>query len=104
MSGELGKCAWQAAPELRCTKYVSDVVALVEIVSPGNKNSQTGLDAFVRKAREMLAAGVHLSLVDLFPPSPRDPSPWHKTDASDGMRRPAVMALAASGSGRSRDR
>jgi Protein of unknown function (DUF4058) len=53
------------------------VVALVEILSPGNKNNQNGLDAFVRKAREALAAGVHLLLVDLFPPSSRDPQGIH---------------------------
>ena len=45
----------------------------MEIVSPGNNNNQHGLNAFARKAREALAAGVHLPLVDLFPPDPRDP-------------------------------
>src|SRR5262249_37823565 len=56
-------------------RHVSNhqVVAMVEIVSPGNKNNQNGLNAFVRKAREALAAGIHLLLVDLFPPSARDP-------------------------------
>ncbi len=53
------------------------VVAMVEIVSPGNKNNQNGLNAFVRKAREVLAAGVHLLIVDLFPPSKRDPRGIH---------------------------
>ncbi len=53
------------------------VVAMVEILSPGNKNNQNGLNAFVRKAREVLAAGIHLLLVDLFPPSPRDPRGIH---------------------------
>jgi hypothetical protein len=60
-------------------RHVSNhqVVAMVEVVSPGNKNSQNGLNAFVRKAREALAAGVHLLLVDLFPPSVRDPEGIH---------------------------
>ena len=31
------------------------VVAMLEIVSPGNKNNQSGLRAFVRKANELLA-------------------------------------------------
>jgi hypothetical protein len=53
------------------------VVALVEVISPGNKNNQNGLNAFVRKAREALAAGIHLLLVDLFPPGPRDPQGIH---------------------------
>ncbi|MHB1423399.1 MAG: DUF4058 family protein [Gemmataceae bacterium] len=52
-------------------------VAMVEIVSPGNKNSQNGLNAFVRKAREALASGVHLLLIDLLPPSSRDPRGIH---------------------------
>ena len=51
---------------------------MVEIVSPGNKNNQNGLNAFVRKAKA-LAAGIHLLLVDLFPPSPRDPQGIHRT-------------------------
>jgi hypothetical protein len=61
-------------------RHVSNhqVVAIVEIVSPGNKNNQNGLNAFVRKAREALAAGIHLLLVDLFPPSSRDPQGIHQ--------------------------
>jgi hypothetical protein len=60
-------------------RHVSNhhVVAIVEIISPGNKNNQNGLNAFVRKAQEALAAGVHLLLVDLFPSSSRDPQGIH---------------------------
>jgi hypothetical protein len=54
------------------------VVAMVEIVSPGNKNGQNGLSVFVRKAQEVLAAAVHLLIIDLFPPSPRDPQGIHR--------------------------
>jgi hypothetical protein len=54
------------------------VVAIVEIVSPGNKNNRHGLRAFVAKALEMLQAGVHLLIVDLLPPGPRDPQGIHK--------------------------
>src|SRR5712692_9230851 len=52
-------------------RHVSNhqVVAMVEVVSPGNKNNQNGLNAFVQKAREALAAEIHLLLVDLFPPT-----------------------------------
>jgi hypothetical protein len=53
------------------------VVAMVEIISPGNKASQRGFDALIRKARETLAAGIHMSLIDLFPPGPRDPLGIH---------------------------
>jgi hypothetical protein len=59
------------------------VVAMLEIVSPGNKNSQNGLNAFVTKAREALAAGIHLLLIDLFPPSVRDPQGIHRAIWAD---------------------
>jgi hypothetical protein len=55
-----------------------DVVAVIEIVSPGNKDSRHALRSFVRKAVDFLQAGVHLLIVDLFPPSPRDPQGIHK--------------------------
>lgn len=54
------------------------VVALMEIVSPGNKGSRNGLNAFISKAREALSAGLHLLIVDLFPPSVRDPQGIHQ--------------------------
>jgi hypothetical protein len=55
-----------------------EVIAVVEIVSPGNKNSRHGLRALVEKAGELLRAGVHLLIIDLFPPSVRDPQGIHK--------------------------
>jgi hypothetical protein len=55
-----------------------DVVAVIEIVSPGNKDSRHAIDAFARKAVALLQAEVHLLVVDLFPPSPRDPQGIHK--------------------------
>jgi hypothetical protein len=54
------------------------VVAVVEIVSPGNKSNRHGLRAFVDQAVELLRAGIHLLIVDLFPPGPRDPQGIHK--------------------------
>jgi hypothetical protein len=54
------------------------VIAVAEIVSPGNKNSRHGLRSFVNKAVELIQAGVHLLIVDLFPPGPRDPQGLHK--------------------------
>ena len=53
------------------------VVAVIEIVSPGNKNTHHGLSAFVAKAVEFLQAGIHLLIIDLFPPGPRDPHSIH---------------------------
>jgi hypothetical protein len=49
------------------------LVALVEIVSPANKDRPQSVASFVEKALSALDAGVHLMLVDLFPPGPNDP-------------------------------
>ena len=53
------------------------VVAMLEIISPGNKASRQALRSFVEKAVELLDAGIHLLIVDLFPPGPRDPQGIH---------------------------
>jgi hypothetical protein len=53
------------------------VVAVVEIVSPGNKSSRPALGNFVEKADELIRAGVHLLVLDLFPPGPHDPQGIH---------------------------
>lgn len=55
-----------------------EVVAVIEIVSPGNKDSRRAIRAFARKAAAFLLAGVNLLIVDLFPPSRRDPQGIHK--------------------------
>ena len=44
------------------------IVALIEIISPGNKESRAALNLFVDKAVGALGAGYHLLLLDLFPP------------------------------------
>ena len=54
------------------------VVAIIEIVSPGNKESRHALRSFVEKAADILNQGINLLVVDLFPPTPRDPQGIHK--------------------------
>ena len=54
------------------------VVAIIEIVSPGNKESRHAIRSFVEKAADILNQGVNLLVVDLFPPTPRDPQGIHK--------------------------
>jgi len=49
------------------------VVAVIEFVSPGNKSSGHAIRAFVAKAIEFLDRGVHMHVIDVFPPTPRDP-------------------------------
>ena len=53
------------------------IIALIEIVSPGNKDRAASVDEFVKKARSALERGVHLLVVDLFPPTPFDPNGLH---------------------------
>ncbi len=55
-----------------------DVIAIIEIVSPGNKDGSAAFEAFVKKAVAFLHAGVHLLIIDLFPPTPRDPQGVHR--------------------------
>jgi hypothetical protein len=54
------------------------VIAVVEIVSPGNKSNRHGMRELVGKVRELLRGGIHLLIIDLFPPGPRDPSGIHR--------------------------
>jgi hypothetical protein len=54
------------------------VVCVIEIVSPSNKGSRSALQSFVNKAVDLLRQGVNLLVVDLFPPSNRDPQGIHK--------------------------
>ncbi len=54
------------------------VIAMVGIVSPGNKDRSHSLRSFVEKAGQMLRSGIHLLVVDLFPPGSHDPEGIHK--------------------------
>jgi hypothetical protein len=73
------------------------VIALVEIVSPGNKASRQALRAFVDKAAEALAHGNHLLIADLQPRTSRDPQGIHgaiwEDIADDSYRAPSDQPL-----------
>ena len=53
------------------------IVALIEIISPGNKHSRYTLGAFLDKAMAALDAGYHLLVIDLFPAARHDPNGIH---------------------------
>ena len=53
------------------------IVALLELVSPGNKGATNAMKSFVEKAAEALYRGYHLLVVDLSPPGRRDPNGIH---------------------------
>lgn len=54
------------------------VVAVIEIVSPGNKASRAESRAMVEKSVDLIRQGVHLLVIDVFPPGPRDPQGIHR--------------------------
>ncbi|HLW66702.1 MAG TPA: DUF4058 family protein [Gemmataceae bacterium] len=53
------------------------LVAMLEILSPSNKDRGEHVEQFANKAVAALEAGVHLLLVDLLPPGPNDPQGIH---------------------------
>jgi hypothetical protein len=81
------------------------IIALLEIVSPGNKSARHALRSFVEKAVEALYRGYHLLIVDLFPPTPRDPNGIHAAiwgeicDDSFTLPKDEPLALAAYSAG-----
>lgn len=55
----------------------SAIVAMIEIVSRGNKKNQRDFDAFLGKLLAALRQGIHLLLIDIQPPTSRDPEGIH---------------------------
>jgi hypothetical protein len=53
-------------------------VAVIEIVSPGNKDGKQAFQEFLDKSLEFIGKGIHLLIVDLLPPSKRDPNGVHR--------------------------
>lgn len=60
-------------------RHVSDhtVVAMIEIVSPANKDRKASVDKFVQKTVTALECQCHLLVIDLLPPGPHDPQGMH---------------------------
>ncbi len=54
------------------------VVAVIELVSPGNKDTRHAIRAFVEKAVDLLFDSINLLVIDPFPPGPRDPQGIHQ--------------------------
>jgi hypothetical protein len=57
---------------------LGEVVCILEVVSPGNKSGRAALRAFVKKTIEFLRQGIHVLVVDILPPTLRDPQGMHK--------------------------
>jgi hypothetical protein len=54
-----------------------EVVAVIELVSPENVKEREEYAAFVGKAVDLLAAGIHLVIIDPFRPPPHAPAGLH---------------------------
>jgi hypothetical protein len=75
----LGSEGGVATTEPPVTRFVSRTTKeIYEIVSPGNKDSRAAVRDFVEKTIDFLRAGIHVLMIDLFPPTPRDPFGMHK--------------------------
>jgi len=82
-----------------------DVVAVLEIVSPGNKANKAEFAALIAKTANLLRHGIHLLLIDLFPPGKRDPHGVHQAlwdqfedeDAAPPSEQPLTVAAYDAG-------
>jgi hypothetical protein len=80
---------------------LGEVVAVIEIVSPGNKDRKRALQSFVDKAIDLLGQQVNLLIIDPFPPGRHDPQGIHGaiwtelTDESFELPADKPLTLAA---------
>lgn len=60
-------------------RHVSEhrLVALIEVISPANKDRRANVEAFAEKVLSALQYDVHVLLVDVIPPGPQDPNGMH---------------------------
>jgi len=54
-----------------------ELIAYIEIVSSGNKSSRRALDRFLDKACSAIEQGIHLLVIDPYPPGTLDPNGIH---------------------------
>jgi hypothetical protein len=75
------------------------LVALLEIVSPANKDRAEHVEELAVKVTSALDLGIHVVIVDLLPPGPHDPGGMHGAilrrldDSAEGYRVPAGERL-----------
>ncbi len=75
---EVMKARRAVRPHRRVVVRTPDrVVAVVEVVSPGNKSRAGKVRAFAQKAADLILGGVHLAVIDLVPPGRFDPGGMH---------------------------
>jgi len=67
----------QRANSISIREEFCPVVAVIEVVSPVNKVRKRSVREFVTKVVDFLSRGVNVVIVNLFPPTPRDPDGLH---------------------------
>jgi hypothetical protein len=67
----------QKANEVAIRSRLGRLVAMIEIVSPGNKANAHALRMFIEKTLAFLRQGINVAVIDLLPPSRRDPQGIH---------------------------
>lgn len=65
------------------------IVAIVEIVSPGNRNVVGAVRAFVDTVWDLLKQRIHLLIIDPFPPDKRTPHGLHPSIFEEIEEQPA---------------
>jgi hypothetical protein len=70
---------YQARRRTVAIRHVSDhrIVALLEIISPGNKDRASSVASFVDKVDSALGRNINVFVADLFPPGKHDPGGMH---------------------------
>jgi hypothetical protein len=79
LTGETDMEFYRRKQNVVVVRHVSGdrVVAVVEIISPGNKAARRAFRSLVEKAAELLDQQVHLLIIDVLPPGRRDPNGIH---------------------------
>jgi hypothetical protein len=74
-------------------RHASDdsIIAVIEILSAGNKGSNREFQVFLAKAMDFLARGIHLLLIDLHPRTARDPEGIHPAVWAEAGGEPEPM-------------
>jgi hypothetical protein len=79
MTGQTDMEFYRRKQNVVAVRHVSGdrVVAIVEILSPGNKASRRAFRSLVEKAGELLDQQIQLLIIDVHAPGPRDPQGVH---------------------------
>jgi hypothetical protein len=81
----------QKANRIAIHHDLGEVVAVIEIISPGNKDRKHSVGVIVEKAIERLQQQVSLLLIDPFPPGRNDPQGLHGALSAELVDEPFTL-------------